>query len=94
MFMTATGWLGWPPDVALDTDIHLIALALEGKIDFLKKTNPWGSKDDDDEAALLAAQEPDPAGAQKALLTWVKRQQARKAREGSKAARRKRKTDG
>lgn len=32
------------PDVFWDTPIPHIELALDGKVDFLKKTNPWGSE--------------------------------------------------
>ena len=49
--MYATGWLNWPPDVALNTPFPVIELALEGKVDFLTATTPgaqkrkkWGKK--------------------------------------------------
>jgi len=45
MFKAATGWLGWPPETALITPVGQIELAMAGKVDFLKKTNPWGSSD-------------------------------------------------
>ncbi len=38
--------MGWTPDLALDTPIPLIELALDGKLDFVKRTNPFGSADD------------------------------------------------
>lgn len=38
----ATGWLGWTPKVALKTNVNQIRLAFEGKLDFVRKTNPWG----------------------------------------------------
>lgn len=49
----------------------MINLALEGKIDFLKKTNPWGSseeKPDDD----WQKQKPDPEGAAKKFIAMMK----------------------
>lgn len=42
----ATGWLGWPPDVAWEAPISQISIALEGKIDFTIKTNPFGGGKD------------------------------------------------
>lgn len=50
----ATGWLGWTPDVVLTTPLSQITLALNGKVDFLVKTNPWGSKDDQGESGVSA----------------------------------------
>ncbi|MDN5850306.1 MAG: hypothetical protein L0H63_11850 [Nitrococcus sp.] len=44
-FSVATGWLGWTPEVALGTPIPQIELALEGRIEWVRKTNPWGSGD-------------------------------------------------
>ncbi len=44
MFKQAVGWLGWPPDTALDTPLPLIELAMEGRIDCLISTNPFGAK--------------------------------------------------
>jgi len=35
--------------VALDSNIYHIELALEGKFDFIKKTNPWRTQKDIDE---------------------------------------------
>lgn len=43
LFQWATGWLGWTPEVALDTNVPQILLAMKGRVDFLTKTNPWGS---------------------------------------------------
>lgn len=47
LFEMATGWLGWPPDVVLNTPIPQIELAIRGKIEFVKATNPFGSGDRD-----------------------------------------------
>jgi hypothetical protein len=55
---TAMGWLGWPPDVVLNANIAHLTLAIAGKVDFVKKTNPWGSGKDD---------EPEPGPANPAL---------------------------
>lgn len=66
-----TGWLGWTPEVALTTPLQQINLALEGKIDFLKKTNPWGSKEEEDDGDLMN-KAPDPAGAANRLVQFVK----------------------
>lgn len=38
-----TGWLAWSPDQTFDTPMPQLFLALEGKVDFVKKTNPFGS---------------------------------------------------
>jgi hypothetical protein len=39
--------------VALKAPIPQILLALDGKIDFLKKTNPWGSEEKKKEPAKV-----------------------------------------
>ena len=41
----ATGWLGWPPDVAWEAPVSQILLAIEGRVDFAVKTNPFGGGD-------------------------------------------------
>lgn len=46
MFQTATGWLGWSPNVVLNANIEHLRLAIAGKVDFVKKTNPWGNGED------------------------------------------------
>ncbi|MGE4044458.1 MAG: hypothetical protein AB7F35_06370 [Acetobacteraceae bacterium] len=35
----------------MDTPFSQITLALDGKIDFIKKTNPWGSGEDEGQKA-------------------------------------------
>jgi hypothetical protein len=70
IFSVATGWLGWTPEVAMTTPLAAINLALEGKIDFLKKTNPWGSADDEAETDF-ASRKPDPEGAAKAFIAMI-----------------------
>lgn len=49
LFKYATGWLGYTPDVALDTTISNLRIAVEGKFDFIRKTNPWRTQKDIDE---------------------------------------------
>lgn len=51
----------------------MINLALEGRIDFLKKTNPWGSAKSEDD---WQEERPDPEGAARKLVALMK---ARKA---------------
>lgn len=45
VFKFGTGWLQWSPEQTLDTPMPQLFLALEGRIDFLKKTNPFGAPD-------------------------------------------------
>lgn len=42
MFGLATGYLGWSPHDAWHTPIPLINLALDYRIDWMQKTNPFG----------------------------------------------------
>jgi hypothetical protein len=66
----ATGWLGWTADQAMDTPLSMINLALEGRIDFLKKTNPWGSSAEDKAEEEFANRKPDPEGAARQLQAF------------------------
>jgi hypothetical protein len=50
VFSTASGWLGWPPEVVLNTPLSQINLALKGRIDFVMKTNPFGSKKEEEQS--------------------------------------------
>jgi hypothetical protein len=59
-FSQAAGWLGWEPDVILDTPLPLLSLAFAGKADFLRKTNPWRTKEDV-EADRIAEQSGSPS---------------------------------
>jgi len=43
VFEMATGWLGWEPEVVLNTPLSQINLALKGRMDFILKTSPFGS---------------------------------------------------
>lgn len=61
----------------MDTPLGMINLALEGRIDFLKKTNPWGSAEEDT-AADFASRKPDPQAAAQALVAMI---QARKPKQ-------------
>lgn len=49
LFKVATGWLGWSPELAMTAPIPQILLATEGRIDWHKKTNPWGSPEKEPE---------------------------------------------
>lgn len=63
----------------------MIDLALEGRIDYLKKTNPWGSAEDN-AAEEFANQKPDPEGAAKkfaAMIAALKPRQLPPAKEGT-----------
>ena len=37
-----TGWLGWSIDQVFDAPLPQLFLAVEGKVDYVKKTNPFG----------------------------------------------------
>ena len=75
LFSTAAGWLGWSPEVILNTNICQIELAIEGKIDFVKKTNPWGQSEEEKSEDELLNAPPDPEKAMKKLLQFVKKRQ-------------------
>ena len=44
LFKAGCGYLGWTPDVVLNTPIAQLVLAIDGKFDFAVKTNPFGAK--------------------------------------------------
>lgn len=82
----ATGWLGWSPEIALATPISQIELALAGKIDFIKKTNPFGGgeTEEDKMAKRLAEQRPDPDAAARQIMHFVGDRQRKNNRQKSK----------
>lgn len=69
------GWLGWSPDIVLGANIAHLHLAIAGKIDFVKKTNPWGSEDKPDDPPPS-----NPAQAAQDIMRFVKRHQPKKGR--------------
>lgn len=88
LFMLATGWLGWKPKEVLDTTIGALQLALDGKIDYIKRTNPFGSGEEDNEGKRvrieedILSQKPDPAFAAERLQEYFKRKLRQQQREG------------
>jgi hypothetical protein len=46
LFEVGTGWLGWTPDVTRNALMTDIEAALRGKIDFVRKTSPFGDGGD------------------------------------------------
>lgn len=55
----------------MTTPLTMINLALDGRIDFLKKTNPWGSSETEAEDDWTR-QKPDPEGAARKLVAMMK----------------------
>lgn len=39
----ATGWLGWPPDLAWVTPLPELFLALDARVEWVQLTHPLGS---------------------------------------------------
>jgi hypothetical protein len=42
LFKAGTGYLGWTPEVVLNTPICQLMLAIDGRFEFANKTNPFG----------------------------------------------------
>jgi hypothetical protein len=38
----ATGWLGWPPDLAWVTPLPELFLAMDARVEWAQLTNPFG----------------------------------------------------
>lgn len=73
LYQRATGWLGWSDEAALNTPLARLHLALEGQVDYLRKTNPWRTQEDiDREAAEEAAKHPpDQDTVRRQLMAWA-----------------------
>lgn len=82
LFSRATGWLHWPPELALNTPMGQIELALEGVVEFAKITNPFGSGEDKEGDMLKLPPAPELAAQQ--LMGFVKRKQAHDMRHKKK----------
>jgi hypothetical protein len=72
LFLTASGWLGWTPETVLRSNINMIHLAIEGKVDFVKKTNPFGSGDDEP-GTDVSKRAPEPGIAAQQLQNFMRR---------------------
>jgi hypothetical protein len=78
--------LGWEPKVILSSPIVFLELAIEGKIDFVKKTNPFGSgKEDEEKEEDLLKAPSNPEEAARQLMQFVKKKRDIDARGKSKS---------
>lgn len=67
-----TGWLIWcTPEVAWTTPLAELEAALRGRMDFLRKTNPWRTKEEA-EADRIAEMPPDPESGKRFFETLLK----------------------
>jgi hypothetical protein len=74
LFKYGTGWLGYDENQVLDFNINNLELAIEGKFDFVKRTNPWGSSEKQNDIST-----PDsPENVAKKLQAWAMGMQGRK----------------
>lgn len=63
--------------MVLTSNIVQLEMAIEGKIDFVKKTNPWGSGEDKEEKYWAdGGGVPDPEIAMQQIVNVVKTRQA------------------
>jgi hypothetical protein len=83
----ALGWLSWcTPEIAENTNVNILELAIKSKIDFVKKTNPFGSGKKTEEEELLE-QKPNPEVAMRQLMNMAKRRQENDSRFKTKPKR-------
>lgn len=75
MFKTVAGWLKWPPDIILDSTISQLELAIEGAVDYAKKTNPFGGGEGETDEEKMRSTPPAPELAMQQLVSLVKRRQ-------------------
>ena len=76
--------MGWEPETVLTTNLNQIALAIEGKVDFIKKTNPFGSGEESEEEKLTR-EPPNPEIAMKQFIQFARRRQMRDSQFKSKS---------
>ncbi len=69
----------------MSAPIGQINLALAGKIDFVKKTNPYGSSEEEEEARKLRDAPSNPEFAMKTLVGLVKTRQGNAPRKPKRA---------
>ena len=71
LFSLAAGWLGWPPDTILDTPFGQLELALEGRVDFVQMTAPFGPSKEYLEKKRLRDAPHNPGAAAMSLMAWA-----------------------
>ncbi len=76
--------MGWEPETILTTTISQLEMAIKGKIDFVKKTNPFGSEDKVDEEEKMMNEEANPEIAAQRIIGMVKQRQRQRMRTGKK----------
>lgn len=59
IYTRATGWLGWTDEATMNTPLAQLYMAFEGHVDFLRKTNPFRTKEDIEDDRIRE-QKPDP----------------------------------
>ena len=75
--------MGWEPETVLTSTISQLELAIKGKIDFVKKTNPFGSEEKEEDKIL--DEEPNPEAAMRQIVNMVKRRQSVNNRQKPKS---------
>lgn len=43
MYSVAVGWLGWPPDVAWNTPLPELFLAMDARVEWARMTHPFAT---------------------------------------------------
>ena len=83
LYMIGTGWLGWRSDEVLDTTLGALQLAIEGKLDCVKRTNPFGSGEDDKNKMQrdIEKERPNPQLAAQQIQAFFRRKIANQQRE-------------
>lgn len=76
LFKYGTGWLGYSINDTLDANVNDLELAIEGKFDFVKRTNPWRTQKDIDEEEFSKSIGPE--GVAKKMEAWALAMQGRK----------------
>ena len=61
--------------MVLTTTLVQLEMAIEGKVDFVKKTNPWGSKEEKSEEEIMQETVPSPETAAQQIIEMVKTRQ-------------------
>lgn len=83
LYLHGTGWLGWSSKQVLNTTLGALQLAIDGKLDCIKRTNPFGSGEDEKEKHEneMLNQKPNPELAANMIQDFFKRRIAQQQRD-------------